>query len=93
MSASRLQAERGESFEFEFCGKSVTAYRGETVAAALMSAGVEEFAVTANGEPRQPFCNMGTCFDCVVTVNGQRLVRSCLTDAEAGMCVEKHEAS
>lgn len=93
MSASRVPAERGEPVEFEFEGETVESYEGETVAAALLVAGVPVFGVTRDGEPRLPLCNMGTCFDCAVTVDGERLVRACLADVRPGMAVERHEAS
>lgn len=91
MSATRIDADRGGSIEFTFDGAAIDSFQGETVAAALLAAGVEEFGTTRNGEPRIPLCNMGTCFDCAVTVDGEPLVRACLTEAQSGMVVEKHE--
>jgi sarcosine oxidase subunit alpha len=44
-----------------------------------------------NGEPRIPLCNMGTCFECGVTVDGVPLTRSCLTTVRDGMRVETSE--
>lgn len=93
MSASRIQAERGQTITFEFDGEPIKSFEGETVAAALLVAGVTAFGVTREGEPRLPLCNMGTCFDCAVSVDGQRLVRACVTDAQPGMIVKRHEAS
>lgn len=90
--ASRIPAQRGTPIEFEFEGDTIEAYEGETVAAALLAAGVEAFGVTRNGDPRLPLCNMGTCFDCVVTIDGEPLTRSCLTDAKDGMNIQKYEA-
>lgn len=93
MEASRTPAQRGAEIEFEFDGEPVVAYEGETVAAALLAARVPAFGVTREGDPRLPLCNMGTCFDCAVTVDGRRLIRACLTDAADGMVVERNEAS
>lgn len=93
MTASRVAADRGPVLSFIFDGEPVHAFEGETIASALLAAGVQEFGVTREGNPRAPLCNMGTCFDCAVTVNGKRLVRSCLSEVEAGMVVEKNEAS
>lgn len=93
MSGSRVPAERGAPIEFEFDGETVEAYEGETVASALLAADVPAFGVTREGDPRLPLCNMGTCFDCAVTVDGERLVRACLTDARPGMAVERNETS
>ncbi|SDF78459.1 sarcosine oxidase subunit alpha [Celeribacter baekdonensis] len=89
--AQRLKANRGRALQFTFEGTTVTAYDGETVATALLAAGVTAFNVTRGGEPRMPFCNMGTCFDCAVCVNGHSLVRACLTDVSSGMQVNRQE--
>ena len=54
-------------------------YPGETLATALLAAGVPAFRRTASNAPRAVVCNMGVCFDCLVQVEGQGQVRSCLT--------------
>lgn len=89
--ALRLEATRGPEVRFTFDGKPITAYEGETLAAALLAAGIQAFGVTRAGAPRLPFCNMGTCFDCAVVVDGQQLVRACLTDVRDGMVVTRQE--
>lgn len=89
----RKPAPRGTTVSFTFEGRSVAAQAGETLAAALLAAGIIGFGATREGRPRMPMCNMGTCFDCAVTVDGQRLVRACLTDVRDGLCVTRHQAS
>lgn len=79
---------RGERVTIVFGGKNIPCFEGETIASALLVAGVDEFGVTRDGAPRQPFCNMGTCFDCAVTVDGTPLVRACLTPVQDGMTIE-----
>ncbi|GAB6919694.1 (2Fe-2S)-binding protein [Rhodococcus erythropolis] len=81
----KLPITRGENLEISFGGHPVSCHAGDTVAAALLTAGVHEFGITRTGDPRQPFCNMGTCFDCVVTINGHPLVRACMTTVRSGM--------
>ncbi len=39
------------------------------------------------GRPRGLFCAMGTCFDCIVTVDNQSGVRACLATVQPGMQV------
>jgi len=39
-------------------------------------------------EPRGVFCGMGVCFDCLVTVEGVKDVRSCMTTVRRGMRIE-----
>jgi len=87
----RIPTHRGDPVEFSFDGRPVQARAGETVAAALLAAGVTGFGRTPDGEPREPFCNMGTCFDCAVTVDGQPLVRTCLTPVRDGMRITPRE--
>jgi len=90
--AHRLATPRGPELRFTFDGQPVTAFAGETLAAALLAAGVPAFGTTRLDAPRLPFCNMGTCFDCAVCVDGRPLVRACLTDVREGMTVTRQEA-
>lgn len=83
----RLPATRGTAITITFEGRPVECFEGETVATALLASGVDEFGTTRDGTPRQPLCNMGTCFDCAVTVDGAPLIRSCLTPVRDGMQV------
>lgn len=68
-------------------GRSVAAYANESLAAALMANGVVSFRRTGSGKQRGPYCNMGSCFECVVTVEEVGPVRACLTPVTAGMKV------
>ena len=76
---------RPPAFAIDVDGTSVPAHPGETVAAALLAAGIRAFRTTDTG-PRGPFCNMGVCFECVVEIDGVR-VRACMTAAREGMRV------
>lgn len=60
---------------------------GTTVAGALLTLGRERFHDSPAGGPRGPVCGMGTCFECVVTVDGVFSVRSCLVRCRDGMAV------
>jgi len=42
----------------------------------------------SSGEPRGPFCGMGICFECEVTVDGNPGVRACLARTQAGMAIQ-----
>ena len=77
-----------ENVSFSVDGMAVTAGRGETLAAALLAAGVETFRESVvGGEPRAPYCLMGVCFDCLVTVDGVQNRQSCLVEVRDGMVV------
>lgn len=81
---------RGQPFQIRVNGAAVTAYPGETIAAALLAAGWLFFHRSAlTGEPRGPFCGMGLCYDCLVTLNGRPNVRACATLARPGDVVER----
>ena len=80
---------RGPAFTFRFAGVSVRAYPGETIGAALLAAGHRELRRTRVGErPRGLFCAIGTCFDCLVSIDGGGPTRACLAPATSGLDVE-----
>ena len=65
-------------------GRTLTVERGTTVAAAMLNAGVSVFHESVSGEPRAPVCGMGVCYECMVTIDGQREL-SCQTLCQEGM--------
>ena len=65
-------------------GRTTTVERGSTVAAAMLNAGVSVFRESVSGEPRAPLCGMGVCYECMVTIDGQREL-SCQTLCQQGM--------
>lgn len=69
-------------------GRCIAAREGETLAAALLNAGVVPFRHTpVSGKPRAPLCLMGVCFDCLVEVDGAQNVQSCMVHVRPGMQV------
>jgi sarcosine oxidase subunit alpha len=73
-------------------GKEIHAYKGETLLAALIAAGYKSLKQSPlRDEPRGALCGMGVCFECIVTVNGQPNIRSCMTEVEDNMKVEINE--
>ena len=72
-----------------FDGMPVRALEGEPVAAALMNAGIRSFRLTAKKkEKRGIFCAIGRCTDCVMVVDGQPNVRTCITELKEGMVIQ-----
>jgi sarcosine oxidase subunit alpha len=70
-------------------GKPVAARAGDTVAAALLAAGIPHCRTTPVSEtPRAPYCLMGVCFDCLVTIDGVGSRQACLVPVQDGMCVD-----
>ena len=81
--------ERGEMLTFTFDGVPMVAFRGESVAAALLAEGQRVLRSTpVTGEPRGIFCGMGVCFDCLVVIDGEPSRRACITFVTEGMRVE-----
>lgn len=82
-------AQRGAALKIFVDGKEVEAFAGETVAAALLAAGIRGFRLShKHKEPRSLYCGMGVCYECLVTVNGVHAQRACVTFVEDGMKVE-----
>lgn len=76
------QQGRGTKVTIRVGDRAIGAFAGETVATALLVAGVRAFRTSVTRrEPRGPLCLMGTCQDCLVDIDGvaelacQRFVR------------------
>ncbi len=76
-----------EAVRFAFDGETFVARQGESIAAALAASGTLALRCTRRGAPRGLHCGMGSCFDCIVTVDGRTGVRACLEKVQAGMTV------
>ena len=70
-------------------GRAFSARATDTVAAALLAAGFARCRTTpVSGAPRAPYCMMGVCFDCLVTIDGTGNRQACLVRVREGMRVE-----
>lgn len=82
-------ADAGTAVALTVDGKPVRARSGDTVAAALLAAGIDRCRTTpVTGAPRLPYCLMGVCFDCLVTIDGVGSRQACLVPVHEGMTVE-----
>lgn len=80
---------RERQVKIQVDGKHLDAFEGESVAAALIAAGIHKFRMSQkNNEPRSVYCGMGTCCECMVTVNGVHSIRACMTQVTDGMQIE-----
>lgn len=69
-------------------GAEVDVAPGDTVSTALLCAGKVAIRMTSvTGSGRGPYCGMGVCFDCLVTIDGEGNRQACLTMARPGMTV------
>ncbi|PZG02964.1 (2Fe-2S)-binding protein [Micromonospora deserti] len=74
------------TYQMTFRGAAVPAEPGQSVAAALVAAGIPDWRTTRKGgRPRGLFCGIGVCFDCLITVDGIPDQRACLVTAADGM--------
>jgi sarcosine oxidase subunit alpha len=72
--------------QIEIDGVSVTAQPGDTVTAALLASGLDYCRDTVvSGAKRGPYCMMGVCFDCLITVDGVGNRQGCLVPVADGM--------
>ena len=90
----RLADAAGDSVEIIIEGKPVKARRGDSVAAALFAAGLLACRTTAvSGAARGPYCMMGVCFDCLVTIDGAPNQQGCMIKVSPGMRVERQQGA
>ncbi|HSI01734.1 MAG TPA: (2Fe-2S)-binding protein [Reyranella sp.] len=81
--------ESGATVTLKVDGKAIRACPGDTVASALLAAGIGPCRTTpVSGAPRAPYCLMGVCFDCLVTIDGVGSRQACLIPVRQGMLVE-----
>ena len=86
---ARLPGADASSVSLTIDGNEVQARTGDSVAAALLAAGVSHCRTTpVSGADRAPYCMMGVCFDCLVTIDGIGNRQSCLIPVREGMRVE-----
>ena len=70
-------------------GKPIQVEKGQMIAAALLDKGIRVNRYTRKDhKARGIFCGIGQCTDCVMVVNGQRNVKTCITPVEEGMIIE-----
>ena len=84
----RLPDAPGATGKLTVDGRAIEAREGDSVAAALLAAGFPSCRTTpVSGAPRAPYCMMGVCFDCLVTVDGVGNRQGCLVTVAEGMAV------
>lgn len=83
------EVQRERKVNIQVDGKKIEAYEGETIATALLAAGIYIFRGSLKThEPRSVYCGMGTCCECLVTVDNKHSVRACMTEVADGMSIE-----
>jgi NADPH-dependent 2,4-dienoyl-CoA reductase/sulfur reductase-like enzyme/bacterioferritin-associated ferredoxin len=83
--------ELSNQIKFEFEGRIMYAFPGDSIAASLTSYGIINLRVTSSGDSRGIFCGMGVCHDCLVEVDGNQNQRACMTKVKDGMRIFKQK--
>lgn len=75
-----------------FNGTEYIGLENESIAATLLANNVRilRYSEKAN-KPRGIFCGIGHCYECRVTVNGERSVRACITPVKDKMQIESQK--
>jgi D-hydroxyproline dehydrogenase subunit gamma len=73
-----------ETFSISIDGRRMEVVAGTTVAAALLQAGSAS-RISVRGEPRQPLCGMGICYECRAQIDGRAQQRTCQIPCRSGM--------
>lgn len=77
---------------FRFDDAPVSFTPGQSVGAALAASGISSWRTTrVGGEPRGLFCGIGVCYDCLLTVDGLRSQRACVTAACEGQDIRSDD--
>lgn len=83
----RAIAPSGPPVRFVIDGAEATAFAGDSVLVAVLSAQDKLRSHEFGGEPRAGFCLMGACQDCWVWLADGQRVRACTTAVTEGMHV------
>lgn len=90
----RLSDPMRKTVSFRFEGREIEAREGDSVAAALLAAGVDSLKdAPVSGAARGPYCMMGVCFECLVEIDGAGHQQACLAPVRAGMDVRRQPAA
>jgi len=81
--------DRTKPVKIVFNGRSIDAFEGDTVASALLSAGLDTFSRSFKYHRRRSAsCLTGQCSRCTMNVDGRMHVKTCQTSVREGMVVE-----
>ena len=84
--------EEARVINFTVDGKQIQAREGDMILSALLANGIKVQNISAKKhEPRGYFCGIGRCTNCVMTVDGNPNVRTCITPVKEGMVVETQD--
>lgn len=80
-----------KAFSVTVNGAQVGVTEDMTALAAILLSGATTLRRSVSGEPRGALCGMGVCFECRVTINGERHCRSCQIRCAQAMDIRTDE--
>jgi hypothetical protein len=87
--AASTSVATGTTLTFSFEGRPITAREGQSVAAALIEAGIRSWRIDEAGHHKGALCCIGYCFECRCRIDGEPDRRACMSEAKSGMRVER----
>lgn len=70
-------------------GRTIEVAADQSVAAAMLEAGLIPTRTTMTGAPRAPYCMIGNCFECLVEIDGVPNRQACLVAVRPGMHIRR----
>lgn len=87
-----LTFKKGKKVTFTLDGKPLEGYEGEPIAAALHAAGIRTLRHSPQKHrARGFFCAIGRCSSCMMEVDGDVNVMTCITPVRAGMQIRRQK--
>ena len=86
----RITEPDAQTVTIRFEGERLKVAAHETVAAAVLANNPEFTRTTPiSGEKRAPYCLMGTCFECLMEIDGEPNRQACMMVVTDGMVVKR----
>ena len=86
----RLHDPHARRVLFTFEGQPAHGVEGDSVAAAILALGHSHCRESAiSGAARGPYCLMGVCFECLVSIDGVANRQGCMVRLRKGMVITR----
>jgi len=83
-----------ETLRLSIEGRDYRVPVGISVAAAILLCGFNKVRNTpVTGSPRLPYCMMGVCFDCLMTIDGVPNQQACQLEVRENMIIEVQQGA
>lgn len=84
--------DESKTISFTFNDKQYKGLKNESIASALLANEIRVLRKhEESGSTRGIYCNIGHCYECRVTVNGEQGIRACLTPLRENMVIASGE--